>query len=176
MKNKGEYDFDRRYTPGFEGDLIIHLNPVSPVFTEDFKDWMFSYQRGCCGYCGNSLGQTWRGNRNAHIEHVCNRRNGGCDTPPNLVYACRSCNIIKARYHYTVLKIKIPMRNAGISGFISHTKCMRLINMGLMNIKPLDELHFEKEKWAHVDGDYYEPSERDIDLGLIKIKANEGKE
>ena len=149
---KANPSHNRKYTPGFNGEVLKCVHGSSVAFNEDFKDWMFSLQEGLCGYCGESMGETWRENRNAQVVHVHNRRNGGEDLPPNLVYACRSCNMMKNRLHYSSLKLRIPMRRAGINGLISPSKCQKLIEMGLISITPLEKVFFEEKQWPHVKG------------------------
>lgn len=144
------YFDDQSVTPGFSGYVLKRYSDFRAMFTDEFRDWLFSFQGKECAYCGEFLGDDWSGNGNAHVEHVKPRSDDGEDLPPNLAFACRSCNSQKGAAHYSELKIKIPMRKAGINGIINHDQAAQLIEKGALSITPLAELHFEKKAWPHI--------------------------
>lgn len=142
--------YDQSVTPGFSGIVVTNKNRLAASFSEYFKDWLFEFQGRRCGYCGDYLGDNWRRNLVANVEHIQSRNEGGADLPPNLLYACRSCNVQKGSRHYSVLRTRIPIRRSGVSEHINCKSAEALIEMGLLNIKPLDALYFETLDWPHI--------------------------
>lgn len=149
-RSKEKLFSDQSITPGFTGTVIRYFGQHSAVFTDEFRDWLFAYQDGRCGYCGDSLGDDWSGNKKAHVEHIKHRDGGGQDIPPNLMYACAECNVQKRQDHYSTMNLKIAMRRAGISGLITVRQAKTLIDMGLLNVNPLERLFFEDTDWTHI--------------------------
>lgn len=134
----------------FKGVVVKSFDDFTASFTDEFRDWLFKSQDGACGYCGNYLGPYWSGNPNAHVEHIKPRRLGGIDSPPNLMYACRSCNTSKGNDHYTSLHVKWALKASKIGEVISAKTAERLINMGALKIDLTDSFHFERAGWAHI--------------------------
>lgn len=145
------YPNDPAMTPGFDGPVGYRGKGDAFAFSEQFKDWMYLYQEGRCGYCGVYLGETWAGNRKAHVEHIVNRRQGGGDLPPNVMYSCSSCNHQKRDNHFSSLSERIQFRESGLVGIISLTQAHALIEAGInLGFKPPRPFHFSKMNWAHV--------------------------
>lgn len=149
-RSKERFFSDQSVTPGFSGAVVISQGEIVAQFSDKFRDWMFAYQARQCGYCGDHMGNDWSGNPKAHIDHIKPRRAGGSDLPPNLIYACRECNIQKRNDHYSTLKLKIALRRAGVQGLITPNQAKQLIHAGLLNVKPLELLHFETQEWLHI--------------------------
>lgn len=145
------YPTDPAMTPGFDGPVGYKKKDDAFTFSERFKDWMFVYQDGRCGYCGVFLGETWVGNRKAHVEHIVNRSQGGSDLPPNVLYSCSSCNNQKRDHHYSVLIERIQFRESGLAGIISLAQARSLIDAGIdLGFKPPRPFHFSTMNWSHV--------------------------
>jgi hypothetical protein len=135
---------------GFVGPVVRRFDDFTASFTDEFKDWLFSIQDGKCGYCGCVLGEDWSGNPNAHVEHIKPRRLGGEDRPPNLMYACRSCNTSKSNEHYSSLHVKWALKESPVGEVISSKVATRLLHMGVLILKTTDTYHFERMGWTHV--------------------------
>ena len=145
------YSIDPAMTPGFDGPVGYRKNEDVFIFSSEFKNWMYAYQDGRCGYCGVHLGPTWSGNRKAHVEHIVNRRQGGSDLPPNVMYSCNVCNHQKRDRHFSVLAERIQFRDTGLSGIISMDQARALVDAGIsLGLKPIRPFHFSQMNWAHV--------------------------
>lgn len=145
------YSTDPEMVPGFDGPVGYRNKHDDFSFSERFKDWMFIYQGGRCGYCGTNLGETWVGNRKAHVEHIVNRRQGGGDLPPNVMYACGPCNHQKRDHHFSVLVERIQLRESGLREIITMAQANKLLEAGIdLGFKPSRPFHFSKMNWAHV--------------------------
>lgn len=134
----------------FKGPILKMVSFDTAAFTDEFRDWLFGIQDGEFGYCGELLGETWNSNPNAHVEHIKPRRLGGEDFPPNLMYACRSCNTSKGNDHFSSLLVKRALKKTGLGDVISHRVASRLLTMGALNMEMDSEFHFERENWSHV--------------------------
>jgi len=145
------YPTDLAMTPGFDGPVGYKGKDDIFSFSERFKDWMFIYQDGRCGYCGVSLGDTWAGNRKAHIEHIVCRRQGGGDLPPNVMYACNTCNNQKRDLHFSVLAERIQFRESRVANLITIKQAHGLIAAGIdLGFKPIKPFYFSMMNWKHV--------------------------
>ncbi len=134
----------------FSGPVVRLVGFDTASFTDEFRDWLFSAQDGDCGYCGISLGETWSGNTNAHVEHIKPRRLGGADAPPNLMFSCKSCNSTKGNNHFRSLHLKWAVRNSELQGVISVDQAQKLIDLGVLDIVVGTEFHFEIMGWTHM--------------------------
>lgn len=137
--------------PGFEGPVGYRGAKDLFVYSERFKEWMFEYQCGRCGYCGVNLGATWMGNRKAHVEHIVARRQGGSDLPPNVMYACSKCNMQKRDNHFSSLADRIQLSAANLDKVITVSQAKQLTAMGIdLGMKPINPFYFSRMNWAHV--------------------------
>jgi hypothetical protein len=144
----------------FKGPIVRQVGFGTASFTDEFRDWLFGVQDGECGYCGASLGDTWSGNKDAHVEHIKPRRLGGQDCPPNLMFACKSCNSMKSNHFFRSLHLKWALRDAGLHGVITCEQAKKLVDMGFLDLEVGSRFHFEIEGWAHV---YPLPTQEDHD-------------
>lgn len=88
-------DTDYVEVKGINSSMIIPLNMVFVVSTSpDFKHvdrvsryMLYRRDNGRCGYCGAALGQ-----REATIDHIIPKSQGGKTTWENVVLACQKCN------------------------------------------------------------------------------------
>lgn len=145
------YAKDPSVLPGFDGPVGYRRKDGMFTFSDMFKDWMFLYQDGRCGYCGVVLGDTWFGNRKAHVEHIVCRAHGGDDLPPNVMYACSTCNNQKRDLHFSVLAERIQFRESVAAGIITINQAHKLIAAGInLGFKPAKPFHFSKMNWKHV--------------------------
>lgn len=145
------YSNSPEITPGFEGPVGYRADHDIFLFSNHFKDWLFAFQGGHCGYCGVHLGEGWKGNRKAHVEHVVSRRLGGSDLPPNIMFACSKCNMQKRDKHFSVLTEHIQLRDTGLGDIINIEQARKLVAVGVdIGLKPARPFHFSRMNWAHV--------------------------
>ncbi len=157
-----DQSYDKSFTPGFDGKVLSAIGDSGAVYTPAFKDWMLRTQDYRCGYCGDFLGSDWRNNKHVSVEHIKNRRLGGSDMPPNIMFSCVYCNSQKNYKHYLRLKIAIQMRRFGITGVISQMQALKLMLKGVLTFDLLSSFHFEDMNWPHVqknEESYYDEGE-----------------
>lgn len=132
---------------GFSGRICRISNAGDPVYSSQFRKWLFSVQAGACGYCGDDLGDHLR----AHIEHVIPKVLGGRHCPPNIMLACKACNSAKRDRTLDDMRHYLRVRHSHIAGIITPKQALLLeqsgIDLFLPDPKPFA---FEAGGWWHV--------------------------
>ena len=89
QKEQLEREFDKRVKVlgkiGKEVKEELHKNFIN-CYTQGFK----------CYYCGNKMELKWGSELSFTLDHYIPKSKSGLDTEENLVFCCRTCNLLKS--------------------------------------------------------------------------------
>jgi hypothetical protein len=117
------------------------------IYSAHFKNWLYELQEGRCGYCGDTLGR----GRAAQIDHIIPRSVGGSNLPPNLIYACMSCNAGKCHRSIEEVRTMLRLRQSKLSGIIIPKQVVAIEALGIdLGLPKTVVFLCESEGWSHV--------------------------
>lgn len=155
--NTLDYDLDlelfQREIPKFSMQEVVSRNVYGFSFKKEFREWIFSKQRGVCGYCGKQL--NLHAANNCSIDHMLPQSKGGSDLPPNLIIACWECNSGKRDKTVEEFRHMIMTKLSPAYGIISRKQIAALQAAGIdMQMPRHHKFVFEWLDWAHVRSVY----------------------